>query len=355
MDFSNLTYNVANGVVTSAMSMAFNGINEVMGINRIPGQRIDYYYNCKSKGSHFWSVHTAPILRASAQYAKQYALDQAKKMLGKKTKGADESAWTTLIADYSNKVKEKHYGMLPVNGGSEYIPAIDTYGELCPYAFIMGIKLKDPINYTAKTKKRGGKTGSASDGFSRQDIKVPKTTDMLVWYDPLAIPQINSDKNILLTPVQGRDYTRKEIIGNGDIKFSVSGKMCSGVPGVYPEEQVKKFKQIMDYKGLVYCNHYILDILGIDKFIITGWSLSPRQGFGDNTQDYTFSAVGVMPDKVTKVEADTINIIDYSIQKSEKKEKGAWASLVDKKLEGLKNGSMDSASKGIDKGINSLL
>ena len=29
--FSNLTYNVTNGVVSSAMSMGFNGINEIMG------------------------------------------------------------------------------------------------------------------------------------------------------------------------------------------------------------------------------------------------------------------------------------------------------------------------------------
>ena len=43
--FSNLTYNVTNGVVSSAMSMGFNGINEIMGINRVKGQEIDYYYN----------------------------------------------------------------------------------------------------------------------------------------------------------------------------------------------------------------------------------------------------------------------------------------------------------------------
>ena len=90
--FSNLTYNVTNGVVSSAMSMGFNGINEIMGINRVKGQEIDYYYNYKP-GANFWSVHSAPILRAAAQYAKQYAIDQVKKLLKGKVQGREDSAW----------------------------------------------------------------------------------------------------------------------------------------------------------------------------------------------------------------------------------------------------------------------
>jgi hypothetical protein len=143
-------------------------------------------------------------------------------------------------------------------------------------------------------------------------------------------------------------------VGNGDVKFSVTGKMCSGVPGVYPEQEVQKFIQIMNFKGVVHCNHFILSLLGIDKFVVTSWNLSPRQGFGDNTQDYSFSGVGVMPDKEVKVEADTINILDYRIQEEEQK-KGKWAKLLDSKLEGLKNGAMETASKAADGGINSLI
>lgn len=371
--FNNLGYNVTDGVVTSSMSMGNNWLQGVLGISgKREGQKIEYYYNYQP-GASFILTHTAPILRASAQYAKECVMNELKKFLKGKTQGREESAWVSLIQDYANVVQKKHYGMLQVNrdsGNEEYIPAINTYGEFCPEAFIMGIKLENPISYSVSTKQRGGtnKTGNYAtvgghyevgengvNKFVKDTINTPATTDMLVWFDPIAIPQINSDKNVLLTPVQGRDFTRKEIVGNGDIKFSVTGKMVSGVPGVYPEAEVKKFKQIMDYKGLVYCNHYILDILGIDKFIITGWSLSPRQGFADNEQDYSFSAVGVMPDKETKVEADTISIIDYRIQEEEKKNRSMWAQLVQKKLEGLQNAALDTMNKAADKGINSLI
>lgn len=360
--FGNLGYNVTNGVATSAMSMGNNWLQGVLGVTgKRNGQKIEYYYNYQP-GANFILTHTAPILRAAAQYAKEYAMKELKKFLKGKTQGMEGSAWTVLIDDYANKVREKHYGMLQVNrdgGGQDFIPAINNYGEYCPEAFVMGIKLENPISYKVNKNMRGNKSAGLNKvttySQDSQSVNIPATTDMLVWFDPVAIPQINSDKNVLLTPVQGRDYTRKEIIGNGDVKFSVSGKMVSGVPGVYPEAEVQKFKQIMDYKGIVYCNHYILDILGIDKFIITGWSLSPRQGFADNTQDYTFSAVGVMPDKETKIEADTISIIDYSIQEAEKKERSMWAKLIQKKLEGLQNGALDTINKAADQGINNLI
>ena len=362
-----LGYKITNGAIASAMSMGNNLLNETMGIGKVNGQVIEYYYNYKP-GANFLLTHAAPILRASAQLAKDAALKAVDSLLNnKKSKKLEESGWRTLIREYSNKVNEKHYGMLPVNGGSDYIPALDSYGEYCPEAFIMGIKLEDgPITYEVNKRGRNGSKNQMSSkkimGPDKDsdygDISIPSSTDMLVWYDVLAIPQMNSDKNVILTPVQGRDYTRKEIIGNGDIKFTVTGKMCSGVPGVYPTKDVEKFVQIMKYKGLVECNHYILSILGVNKFIVTSWNLNPRQGYADNTQDYSFSAVGVMPDKETKITADSIDILDYSIQSASSEKKGRWAQMLQNKLDGLKNAGMNAASnavnQAINKGINQL-
>ncbi len=345
------------------MSMGNNWLQGVLGSGNNKGGALEYYYNYNPDAS-FVSVHATPILRAAAQYAKDYAKEQLGNLLNgaKRNKASGllhqgnqtESNWNRLIEGYTNVVLENKYGMLKTSGG--YIPAVNNYGEYCPEAFIMGIKLKQNISYTSKQYGRNGeiKGFSKAKTLTGQEISIPTSTDMLVWFDPVGIPVINSDRNIILTQVQGRDYSRKEIVSNGDIKFSVTGKMCSGVPGVYPENEVKKFIQIMNFKGVVYCNHFILSILGIDKFVVTSWSLSPRQGFGDNTQDYTFSAVGVMPDKEVKVEADTINILDYRIAEEEQK-KGKWAKLLDSKLEGLKNGALDTASKAADNGINSLI
>ena len=360
---SDLGYNITNGAIASAMSQGNNWLKGVLGAGNNQRGELEYYYNYNPDAG-FVSVHAAPILRAAAQYAKDYAKEQLGNLINgtKRDKNSGllykgnqtESNWNRLIEGYTNTVLEKKYGMLKVSGG--YIPAINNYGEYCPEAFIMGIKLKQNISYTAKQYGRNGeiKSFSKAKTIAGQSVDIPTSTDMLVWFDPVAVPTINSDRNIILTNVQGRDYSRKEIVGNGDVKFSVTGKMCSGVPGVYPEQEVQKFIQIMKFKGVVHCNHFILSLLGIDKFVVTSWNLSPRQGFGDNTQDYSFSGVGVMPDKEVKVEADTINILDYRIQEEEQK-KGKWAKLLDSKLEGLKNGAMETASKAADGGINSLI
>lgn len=347
-----LGYTVVSGAAALGGAVAQAGISEATGLlDGVLGNKkgndgdIKYYYN-SNRGGNFLANFAAPIARAAAQYAKDYAIGQLNKLadkaldklFGKQKKEFQGSKWATLIEEYECNVEEKKYGMLAVNDGKNYIPAMDNMGQFYPTAFIMGIKLDQPISYSV-TKRQ--------NGFGQKDYRLdmmPQQTDTLVWYDVSAIPTINSDKNVLLTPVQGRDYTRKEIIGNGDIKFSVTGRMTSGVPGVYPENEVKKFVQIMNYKGIIRCNHFILGILGIDKFIITSWSLSPRQGFGDNVQDYTFSAVGVMPDKQVKVDADTINILDYSIQ--QEKPQGKWAKLLENKLRGIKNGGINALSAG---------
>ena len=352
-----LGYTVVSGAAALSGVVAQAGISEATGLlDGVLGNKkgndgdIKYYYN-SNRGGNFLANFAAPIGRAAAQYAKDYAIGQLNKLADnalnklfrKQKKEFQGSQWATLIEEYEANVSEKKYGMLAVNDGKNYIPAMDKMGQFYPTAFIMGIKLDQPISYSVyNVAKR--ENGFRQSGYTPKEIELPKQTDTLVWYDVSAIPTINSDKNVLLTPVQGRDYTRKEIIGNGDIKFSVTGRMSSGVPGVYPENEVRKFIQIMKYKGIVRCNHFILGILGIDKFIITSWSLSPRQGFGDNVQDYTFSAVGVMPDKQVKVDADTINILDYSIQ--QEKPQGKWAKLLENKLRGIKNGGINALSAG---------
>lgn len=121
----------------------------------------------------------------------------------------------------------------------------------------------------------------------------------MVWYDTTALVTINSDKNLIATRVQGRDYSRKELVSNGDIKFSVSGQITSGKPDIYPSEEVKKFIKVMQYKGIVKINNQILDQFGISHIVITDFNMPPRQGY-KALQQYSFSAIGLQPEKILK-------------------------------------------------------
>lgn len=82
--------------------------------------------------------------------------------------------------------------------------------------------------------------------------------------------QIGSRNNILLTQVQGRDYTRKEYISGGDLEITINGKITSKYPDVYPEAEVSKFIKLVQYKGVVDCDNTVLRQFNISQLIIQG-------------------------------------------------------------------------------------
>ena len=148
-----------------------------------------------------------------------------------------------------------------------------------------------------------------------------------------------------MTRVVGRDYSRKELFSNGDIEFTVNGTISSNIADVYPANEVKKFIQIMKYKGIVKVNNQMLDQFGIDGIVIKGFSLDAKDGF-KNQQNYTFSAVGIMPKSEVNVMRDTIVTIDRNLTKNSEK-KNKWSQMLNNKLEGISNTAIGMADQGL--------
>ena len=71
---------------------------------------------------------------------------------------------------------------------------------------------------------------------------------LVTFVDLQPLIQVNSKNNIVMTTVQGRDYTRKEYISGGDLEININGKITSKYPDVYPDAEVSKFLKIMQYK-----------------------------------------------------------------------------------------------------------
>ena len=171
-------------------------------------------------------------------------------------------------------------------------------------------------------------------------------------------PQVtmNSSKNIVMTKVQGRDYTRKELVSGGDLSFTVNGLIVSNQEGLYPEDAVKKFLQIMQYNGILNVNFYSFGVLGINRIIITSFSLGTPQC--KNEQPYSFSCVAVEPDEEIQITKDTIGMINEEFKKSTQ---DAWYELIlDNKLaEMAANAVINSASsvavQGAGMGLDALV
>lgn len=128
--------------------------------------------------------------------------------------------------------------------------------------------------------------------------------------------QVSSRNNILLTTVQGRDYTRKELISGGDLEISVQGKITSKYPDVYPEAEVSKFLKLMQYRGILECDNTILRQFGIQRLIVQNYTLTPPTC--RNVQPYTLQCVAVEPAEAVQVKHADRERVDTAIKHTNK-------------------------------------
>lgn len=127
-----------------------------------------------------------------------------------------------------------------------------------------------------------------------------------------------SEKNLVLTRVQGRDTTRKEYISGGDLNINVKGQIVSDSPDVYPEGEVNNFIAMMEYAGVLEVDNFLLRTHNITHILIKSYTVTPREGFL-NVVDFTFSAVGIAPEeKVTyqlqkeqDIQANAVTVNDW--------------------------------------------
>lgn len=128
--------------------------------------------------------------------------------------------------------------------------------------------------------------------------------------------QVSSKNNILLTQVQGRDYTRKEYISGGDLEITVNGRITSKYPDVYPEAEVSKFIRLMQYKGVIDCDNTILRQFNIMRIIIQSYTFPAAEC--RNVQPYTLTCVAVEPSEAVEVKLAGQEKVDTAIRHTNK-------------------------------------
>jgi hypothetical protein len=343
---NNLAITATNSAMTSAMGAMFNTLQSKIA-NGGRDRNCKFYYNDGAGGS-ILQVAVKGAVGGVVSELKDEAVNAFNSLLnGKRTKSNIGSAWTE--SELKKQEEEaKEYGMMQVDGGTIY--ALDDWGCKAPEALMLGIELDQSITVTQNFPVYRTQVIDAKKGIYKEQepntINNVVTTKTLVWYDTTALVTINSDKNLIATRVQGRDYSRKELVSNGDIKFSVSGQITSGKPDIYPSEEVKKFIKVMQYKGIVKINNQILDQFGISHIVITDFNILPRQGY-KALQQYSFSAIGLQPEKDIEISEDTISIIPQKVVADKEDDSSEWMKMLNNQLEGLKSMAADVFSQGV--------
>ncbi len=158
------------------------------------------------------------------------------------------------------------------------------------------------------------------------DIKTKKVEPnsqygLVTFVDLQPVIQVNSKNNIVMTTVQGRDYTRKEYISGGDLEITINGKITSKYAEVYPDTEVSKFLKIMQYKGVLNCDNTMLRQFNIKQLIILSYSL-PAPEYR-NIQPYVINCVAVEPSESVEIKIREQEVVDDSIARTNK-----WIKLV---------------------------
>lgn len=154
----------------------------------------------------------------------------------------------------------------------------------------------------------------------------------VTFIDLQPMVQVGSKNNIVMTQVQGRDYTRKEYVSGGDLEVSITGKITSKYPDVYPDAEVSKFLRLMQFKGVIDCDNTILRQFNIEKLIVLNYSLPATDC--RNVQPYSLTCVAVEPSESIELKIAEQEKVDDAIRETNK-----WIKIVN-----IGRGVVDPAS-----------
>lgn len=154
--------------------------------------------------------------------------------------------------------------------------------------------------------------------YDNKECKVEPNTKygIVTFVDLGPHVSVSSKNNILLTQVQGRDYTRKEFISGGDMEITINGKITSKYPDVYPEAEISKFIKLVQYKGVIDCDNTVLRQFNISRLIIQGYSFPHTDC--RNVQPYTLNCVAVEPSEAVELKIAEAEKVDEAIKHTNK-------------------------------------
>lgn len=316
--FSNLQYNVAVGV----SQLGFNSTFSLSRYKKRDGQlkfysprgyESMYVYAVKrtlmqtafAKINDLYPGYLRNMDRKSAKAAYLQNQGQEVKKIIENGKKMDEETRNKMGVVLKYRGKAANEGLLlwiPTEDGKTQTLEIQTYWD----------KIKNLST---------NESGNTESVFDNTKIEVPGS---IAFCDLGANVSSQSSNNLILTKVQGRDYSRKELVSGGDINFTVTGKIVSNYPDIYPYEDVSKFVKLMQYKGILKVYNILFQQYNVTQILIKDFQMGQDDGF-KNVQPYQFTCVAVEPDEVADVVTDTINAQNITIAHQKKK---GWTTLM---------------------------
>jgi hypothetical protein len=92
------------------------------------------------------------------------------------------------------------------------------------------------------------------------------------------IMTVDQTKNIVKTPIQGRNGTVKEYISDGDFMVSIQGVLISPYPLVFPKEDIDLFVKYCKLNEQLPVASFFLELFGITDIVIEHYKVGEKLG-----------------------------------------------------------------------------
>lgn len=90
--------------------------------------------------------------------------------------------------------------------------------------------------------------------------------------------EVTMIKNIVRTPISGRNGTVKEYMSDGDYDISITGMLVSDYPDSFPQDQVDLLKAYCDANVPIAVSSNRLSTYGIKSIVITDYTFKQTEG-----------------------------------------------------------------------------
>jgi hypothetical protein len=110
---------------------------------------------------------------------------------------------------------------------------------------------------------------------------------------------VQQQKNIIKTAIQGRNGTVKEYISDGDCQVTLKGRISSNKPDVFPEAGVSNLVDVLQLpEALEIESEYLRFCFGIYMLVVESYSMQRREGMSSE-QEYEIKCVSHLPVELT--------------------------------------------------------
>ncbi|MBB6131328.1 DUF6046 domain-containing protein [Mucilaginibacter lappiensis] len=105
---------------------------------------------------------------------------------------------------------------------------------------------------------------------------------------------ITGQRNVVKTPMQGKDGTVKEYISDDDYAITIRGFLINYDSWEYPEQQLQELMQVINAKVAIGITSQVFNLLDIHNIVIERWSFPAVEAY-QNMQPFELECTSDQP------------------------------------------------------------